>query len=266
MSILVSCDECGKELRAKDEAAGKQAKCPNCKAIIQIPHPQEPVDAEEDDYGAGLPLPSTPSDDFGDDRQPCPACGEMIASTARKCRYCEEVLGDSPSKKKKMSSRSGRSSRSRQGGATADLGKRFLGAMADGFAFLLFMGPGYGILIAAAEGGNNGRGGDESMMMVGVGLLLLGGLALLGLQLYLLIARSQSIGKWLVNTQIWDYETNEPAGFVKIFLLRGVVNGLIGAIPCIGPIYSLVDICVIFGEEHRCLHDQIAGTYVVDIS
>lgn len=263
MSILVSCDACGKELRAKDEAAGKQAKCPSCKAIIQIPHAADPLDAEEDDYGAGLPSP--PADDSGDNRQPCPACGEMIASTARKCRHCDEVLIDSPLKKKKSkSSRSGRSSRRREGGCpTADLGKRFLGAMADGFAFFLFVGPGYGVIIAS--GVDNGQG-DESMAMIGVLLLVLGVLALIGLQLYLLIARSQSIGKWLLNTQIWDYETNEPAGFVKTFLLRGVVNGLISAIPCIGSIYSLVDICVIFGEEHRCLHDQIAGTYVVDIS
>jgi uncharacterized RDD family membrane protein YckC/phage FluMu protein Com len=262
MSILVSCDACGKELRAKDEAAGKQAKCPNCKAIIQIPHPEEVVDAEADDYGDTLP--SAPQDDFGDDRQPCPACGEMISSTARKCRYCDEdLLGASP--KKKKSSRSGRSSRRSRGGCpTADLGKRFLGAFVDGFAGLLFVGPGYGVLIAS--GVNDRGGGDESLAMIGLGLIVLGVLALLGAQLYLLVARSQSIGKWMVNTQIWDYETNEPAGFVKTFVLRSFVNGLIGAIPCIGPIYSLVDICVIFGEEHRCLHDQIAGTYVVDIS
>lgn len=123
------------------------------------------------------------------------------------------------------------------------------------------MGPGFGMVIAS-----RGGGGDESMAMIGLGLLMLGVLLTLATQLYLLISRSQSIGKWLVGTQVWDYETNEPAGFVKIFLLRGFVNGLIGAIPYIGPIYSLVDILVIFGEEHRCLHDQIAGTYVVDIS
>ncbi len=261
MSILVNCSACGRELRAKDEAAGKRAKCPDCKAIIQIPHAEEVEDAEADDYGDTLP--SDPADDYDDDLQPCPACGEMIASTSRQCRHCDEVLIDTPSKMKK-SGRSRRSSRRREGGGvTADLGKRFLGAFIDGFAGLLFLGPGYGMVIASGAGN---RGGDESMAMIGVGLVVLGGLALLATQLYLIIARSQSIGKWLIGTQVWDYETNEPAGFVKIFLLRGFVNGLIGAIPCIGPIYSLVDILVIFGEERRCLHDQIAGTYVVDIS
>ena len=69
-----------------------------------------------------------------------------------------------------------------------------------------------------------------------------------------------------MKTQILDYETNEPAGFVKSFLLRMLVNRLIGGIPCVGPIYTIVDILFIFGEERRCLHDQLAGTYVVDIS
>ena len=101
---------------------------------------------------------------------------------------------------------------------------------------------------------------------MGVILMVFGALALLIVQLYLLINRSQSVGKYLVKTQIFDYETRTPAGFVKTFLLRGVVNNLITNIPCVGAIYAIVDPLFVFSEEHRCLHDQIAGTYVVDIS
>ncbi len=39
-----------------------------------------------------------------------------------------------------------------------------------------------------------------------------------------------------------------------------------GAIPFVGAIYAIVDILMIFGEEHRCMHDMIATTCVVDIS
>ena len=45
MPIEVSCG-CGKRLRAKDELAGKRAKCPGCGTILQIPQPALPVEDE----------------------------------------------------------------------------------------------------------------------------------------------------------------------------------------------------------------------------
>ena len=36
MAIKVTCS-CGKKLRAKDEAAGKRAKCPACGKIVVVP-------------------------------------------------------------------------------------------------------------------------------------------------------------------------------------------------------------------------------------
>ncbi len=44
------------------------------------------------------------------------------------------------------------------------------------------------------------------------------------------------------------------------------LNGLISAIPCIGSIYAIVDICFILREDRRCVHDLLAQTCVVDIS
>jgi hypothetical protein len=37
MSIVVSCPECGKALKVKDEWAGRTAKCPGCEAKVSIP-------------------------------------------------------------------------------------------------------------------------------------------------------------------------------------------------------------------------------------
>lgn len=68
-------------------------------------------------------------------------------------------------------------------------------------------------------------------------------------------------GEWAV-----DINTGMPADFVHCFLLRLFVNGLIAAIPCVGLIYSIVDICFIFREDRRCIHDLLAQTCVVDIS
>ena len=67
-----------------------------------------------------------------------------------------------------------------------------------------------------------------------------------------------------MGVRIVDYTTGEIAGFVKAFLLRALVNGLIVGIPCLGAIYALVNVLFIFGDERRCLHDLIAGTKVVE--
>lgn len=37
MSIAVQCAHCGKQLKVKDELAGKKGKCPQCQNVIQIP-------------------------------------------------------------------------------------------------------------------------------------------------------------------------------------------------------------------------------------
>ena len=41
MPIEVSCAECDKELRVKDELAGKKIKCPGCAAVIAVPNGTE---------------------------------------------------------------------------------------------------------------------------------------------------------------------------------------------------------------------------------
>lgn len=148
----------------------------------------------------------------------------------------------------------------------ADRGKRFVGALIDGMIGILLIGPGYGIMVAGQILAQQSNGADTTMMFVGIGLLALGGIAQLGVNIYLLVTRSQTIGKLLMKTQIMDINTHRPAGFVNTFLLRMLLNGVIGAIPCVGAIYSLADPLFIFREDKRCLHDLIAQTYVADIS
>tara|TARA_B100000029_G_scaffold504818_1_gene584347 strand:- start:1112 stop:1657 length:546 start_codon:yes stop_codon:yes gene_type:complete len=102
MTIEVSCSACGKVLRAKDSAAGKKAKCPDCGAVISIPEAVfDAVDADE--FGSGFDdeldfaaveqySPAASSGGSGSKRRPCPACGEMIVSGAAKCRFCGEIF------------------------------------------------------------------------------------------------------------------------------------------------------------------------------
>ena len=101
---------------------------------------------------------------------------------------------------------------------------------------------------------------------VGVALAVLGGLALIATQIYLLVTRSQTIGKYFLKTQIVDFNTGVRSDFVQCFLIRSLLNGVIGAVPCLGAIYGIVDICFIFREDKRCIHDLMAKTCVIDIS
>jgi uncharacterized RDD family membrane protein YckC len=151
----------------------------------------------------------------------------------------------------------------------ADLGKRFLGAILDAGASVVMIMPGYILMTVggvSADPQMGGNGQVNALMLIGMALLGLGCLALLGIQLYLLATRSQTIGKYVMKTQIVDINTGSPAGLVNSFLLRSVVNGIISGIPCVGLIYTIVDICFIFREDRRCIHDLLASTIVVDIS
>jgi uncharacterized RDD family membrane protein YckC len=94
-------------------------------------------------------------------------------------------------------------------------------------------------------------------------VLVLCALAALGVaiaQIVLLARRGQTIGKLLLGVRIVRKSTGENGGFVVNVLLRSVLNALLN----MNPFYFLVDSCLIFREDRRCLHDLIADTVVVD--
>ena len=45
--------------------------------------------------------------------------------------------------------------------------------------------------------------------------------------------------------------------------LREIVPAIIGAIPLIGFVFYIVDVCFIFRTDRRCVHDLMANTKVV---
>ena len=109
---------------------------------------------------------------------------------------------------------------------------------------------------------------QETQAFTSIGLICvsISGILFLGLliyTLYLLSTQGQTLGKKWLGIRIVRYEDNGPAGFVKAVLLRIIVNGIIGVIPLLGALYSLIDILFIFSDDKRCLHDKMAGTHVV---
>ena len=69
MPIEFRCSECNKLLRTGDDTAGRQAKCPECGAVMDVPQPEEPAspheapsgpDASGSPFGVGSAGPSSP--------------------------------------------------------------------------------------------------------------------------------------------------------------------------------------------------------------
>lgn len=94
-------------------------------------------------------------------------------------------------------------------------------------------------------------------------LTTVGYVALVGvfiLQFVLLAKDGQTVGKKVLNIRIVNNDTGEKASFIRIVLLRQILNAIISAFV---PFYGIVDVLFIFRQDCRTLHDRIAGTRVI---
>jgi uncharacterized RDD family membrane protein YckC len=112
---------------------------------------------------------------------------------------------------------------------------------------------------------------DLPRVILGASVLLGAWLLLLGVQVWMLATRGQSIGKRLLGLRVVKVD-GSPAGIVHAWLMREalitVMGMAAGFVPFVGPIllrpaFHIVDWCLIFRQDQRCLHDSIAGTIVV---
>ena len=150
----------------------------------------------------------------------------------------------------------------------ANRGTRLAAAFLEGLIFMVAALPmifggmmaGLSDNIAPSADGNMAFSGF-SVLLTGLSVLLI--LGLLIFQLVMLVTRGQSIGKRLLGIRIVTCPNGDLPGGVKAILLRGLVPGIIGAIPILGPLFSIVNIGFIFREDRRCIHDLIASTQVV---
>ncbi|MBI2498510.1 MAG: RDD family protein, partial [Opitutae bacterium] len=142
--------------------------------------------------------------------------------------------------------------------------QRLGAAVLDGIIGCAFALPGGAMLLLGGVMAKGSHSANPTLLLPGFLVLGAGILALVIIQIYLLVTRGQTIGKKLLGIKIVTYPDEANPGFVKVWLLRSFVNGLIGAIPMVGGVYSLVDVCFIFREDRRCIHDLIAGTQVVN--
>lgn len=93
----------------------------------------------------------------------------------------------------------------------------------------------------------------------------LGTLALVGYLIYsttLVYLYGQTFGKRAMGIRVVRMDGSRVS-FARFFFLRYLPLGVIGMIPYIGSLVSLVDSVLIFRDSSRCLHDDIADTRVV---
>jgi uncharacterized RDD family membrane protein YckC len=88
------------------------------------------------------------------------------------------------------------------------------------------------------------------------------GIALVGFNIWLLGKEGQTIAKRWMKVRITRADGSR-CGLARLLWLRCALPTLVGAIPCAGPLFSLVDALMIFQDDHRCIHDPMADTIVV---
>jgi uncharacterized RDD family membrane protein YckC len=105
----------------------------------------------------------------------------------------------------------------------------------------------------------------EGEARLGVMMLSMGSFAgLLCLyQWYLITTTGRSLGKRWCGIKIVRVD-GQNVDFVSGVLMRAWLPFLISIVPAIGSLFSLVDAVSVFRDDRRCLHDQMAGTKVVE--
>ena len=148
----------------------------------------------------------------------------------------------------------------------ADRGTRLVASIIDSLVMMLVITPVIfliGFVFSTAERGNpliNPTGSAS----IGIQLVssLLGFIAFALVNGTFLARSGQTIGKKLMKIKILNSDFT-PANLNTLLLKRYGIMVIIGAIPFVGGLISLVNVLLIFRESRKCLHDDIASTIVV---
>ena len=151
------------------------------------------------------------------------------------------------------------------GQSLASRGDRFLGSLIDGLVLLpLSFGAGIAMGIVLVVAGLDPEGVPFQAAAAVFGGLI-GASIFLVLNGYLLADRGQTIGKVVMKTRIVANDgTLVP--IVPLILKRYVPLWIASSIPNFGPFLAIGNALAIFRENHKCIHDEIAGTKVIKIA
>jgi uncharacterized RDD family membrane protein YckC len=133
---------------------------------------------------------------------------------------------------------------------------RLAAVIVDNLMVSVLLLPGYLLLLEEVPA-------DWSVMLVPaawVGTPL--GVLLVGTNIFLLVRDGQTLAKRWFGLRVVRADGTR-CGAARLLGLRYVLPAVIGAIPCVGALFSLIDALMIFREERRCIHDDMADTIVV---
>jgi len=142
---------------------------------------------------------------------------------------------------------------------TASRWKRLWASLIDGLIMMLIVMP-----VMYLTGGFDGVS-EGIQPSFGYSLML----GLFGIAVFIVIngkllsKNGQTIGKRILGIKIVTLSGELP-GIKKHLLKRYGVYFLLGQIPIMGQILSLINVLIIFGKPRRCGHDFVAGTAVVN--
>ncbi len=142
----------------------------------------------------------------------------------------------------------------------ASRGNRFLAALIDGLILLVCFAPILGILSMTGI-----LQSESTLGQIFVSLLT----TAIGVAIYvlvngkLLISQGQTWGKKIMKIRILRQDGTQ-ANAQELILKRYIALVAISIIPYVGNLFVIVDALMIFRENRQCLHDDIAGTKVVE--
>lgn len=139
----------------------------------------------------------------------------------------------------------------------ASRGRRLAAVLLDGVIF----GVAIGLAAVPTAMISDATGSKSSGPFIAIAVVL--GMIIGIVNLVQLYKTGQTIAKRWLGIRIVRTDGSR-AGLGRIVALRSMVPGLIGAIPILGPLFSLADPLFIFADDRRTLHDKIADTIVVD--
>jgi uncharacterized RDD family membrane protein YckC len=137
----------------------------------------------------------------------------------------------------------------------ASRGIRLAATLLDG----LFLGVALGLGFALIGVFQTPEAGQWAMVVV-----LLAVVGLLVVNAVLLARNGQTLAKYLLKIRVARPDGSNP-GLARIFFARYLPVAVLSILPFVGPVVSLVDALMIFRDNHRCLHDEIADTVVVKV-
>jgi len=103
---------------------------------------------------------------------------------------------------------------------------------------------------------------DATGILLGFGASIVGALVYLAINGRLLARHGQTVGKRICDIRIVKTDGRLPT-LGESYGKRYLILLLFRAIPVVGPFLFILDALPIFRQSRRCIHDEIAGTIVV---